>query len=71
VRNTAVGADGTYAIYTGDIAKLQKEGSEFEIAARDAAGNESPKTKGIVKAVEATLTVDEYKIGAESITGKA
>ncbi|PGV15521.1 hypothetical protein COD78_32675, partial [Bacillus cereus] len=50
VRTAAVTEDGTYKIYTGDIAKLQKEGSEFEIAARDAAGNESVRTKGTVLA---------------------
>ncbi|EOO81499.1 hypothetical protein IGY_05830, partial [Bacillus cereus K-5975c] len=40
----------TYTIYTGDIAKLREAGAEFEIAARDADGRESAKTKGIVKA---------------------
>ncbi|MGH0590628.1 Ig-like domain-containing protein, partial [Bacillus mycoides] len=71
VRNASVEADGTYKIYTGDIAKLQKEGAEFEIAARDAAGTESVRTKGIVKALPATLTVNEYQIGTDNITGTA
>ncbi|MGH0590368.1 Ig-like domain-containing protein, partial [Bacillus mycoides] len=52
IRTATVEADGTYKIYTGDIAKLQKEGAEFEIAARDAAGNESARTKGTVLARE-------------------
>ncbi|PGV17217.1 hypothetical protein COD78_31240, partial [Bacillus cereus] len=50
IRTAGVNADGTYSIYTGDVAKLQQEGAKFEIAARDAAGNESVRTKGTVLA---------------------
>ncbi|EOO04997.1 hypothetical protein IAW_05815 [Bacillus cereus str. Schrouff] len=49
-RVAGVGEDGKYTIYTGDIAKLHEVGAEFEVAARDADGRESAKTKGIVKA---------------------
>ncbi|WP_241677774.1 immunoglobulin-like domain-containing protein, partial [Bacillus cereus] len=70
VRTAAVEADGTYKIYTGDIPTLQKEGSVFEIAARNAAGKESEKVKGTVAKVKVNITANEYHLGIDnSITG--
>ncbi|MBC2327115.1 Ig-like domain-containing protein [Listeria booriae] len=60
VRTAAVNADGTYAIYTGDQAKLATAGNTFQISSKDAAGNESPKATGTVVSVLAAPTIATY-----------
>ncbi|PER34843.1 hypothetical protein COL26_31450, partial [Bacillus thuringiensis] len=68
VRTATVDPNGSYAIYTGDIVSLQKIGNTFEIAAIDAEGHESEKTKGTVVGF---ITANEYRLGIDKfVTGK-
>ncbi|MBC2205855.1 Ig-like domain-containing protein [Listeria booriae] len=60
VRTAAVNADGTYAIYTGDQVALTVAGNTFQIASKDAVGNESPKATGTVVSVLAAPTIATY-----------
>ncbi|MBC2161739.1 Ig-like domain-containing protein [Listeria booriae] len=60
IRTAGVNADGTYAIYTGDQAKLATAGNTFQISSKDAAGNESPKATGTVVSVLAAPTIATY-----------
>ncbi|MBC1795875.1 hypothetical protein HCA55_04010 [Listeria booriae] len=60
VRTAAVNADGTYAIYTGDQVALTITGKTFQIASKDAVGNESPKATGTVVSVLAAPTIATY-----------
>ncbi|MBC2147356.1 Ig-like domain-containing protein [Listeria booriae] len=60
VRTAAVNADGTYAIYTGDQVALIETGKTFQIASKDAVGNESPKATGTVVSVLAAPTIVTY-----------
>ncbi|MDT0112079.1 Ig-like domain-containing protein [Listeria booriae] len=60
VRTAAVNADGTYAIYTGDQVALTVVGNTFQIASKDAVGNESPKATGTVVSVLAAPTIATY-----------
>ncbi|MBC2117882.1 Ig-like domain-containing protein [Listeria booriae] len=60
IRTAAVNADGTYAIYTGDQAKLATAGNTFQISSKDAVGNESPKATGTVVSVLAAPTIATY-----------
>ncbi|EJQ43726.1 hypothetical protein IEQ_05054, partial [Bacillus cereus BAG6X1-2] len=53
------------AIYTGDIVALQKEGTVFEIAARDAAGTESQRSKGTVQGKKVDMTAKVFQLGID------
>ncbi|MBC1794020.1 Ig-like domain-containing protein [Listeria booriae] len=60
IRTAGVNADGTYAIYTGDQAKLATAGNTFQVSSKDAVGNESPKATGTVVSVLAAPTIATY-----------
>uniref|UniRef100_UPI001F590846 Ig-like domain-containing protein n=1 Tax=Bacillus cereus group sp. BfR-BA-01354 TaxID=2920317 RepID=UPI001F590846 len=68
VRTAAVDPNGSYSIYTGDIASLQKIGNTFKIVAIDAAGYESETTEGTVIEL---ITADVYRFGIDKfVTGQ-
>ncbi|EAC3456743.1 hypothetical protein ARX99_14320 [Listeria monocytogenes] len=69
VRTANVNANGTYAIYTGDQAKLTTAGSTFQISSKDAAGNESPKATGTVLSVLAAPVIAPYYTSDVYATG--
>ncbi|EOA2660226.1 immunoglobulin-like domain-containing protein [Listeria monocytogenes] len=69
VRTASVNENGTYAIYTGDQAKLTTAGSTFQISSKDAAGNESPKATGTVLSVLAAPVIAPYYTSDVYATG--
>ncbi|PHA05920.1 hypothetical protein COE70_33735, partial [Bacillus cereus] len=71
VRTATVNPNGSYEIYTGDIVSLRTIGNTFEIAAIDANGNESERTKQTVQAKLEAPTVQAYFVSDEAVTGRA
>ncbi|EDN8189252.1 hypothetical protein GSY37_14700 [Listeria monocytogenes] len=69
VRTANVNADGTYAIYTGDQAKLTTAGNTFQISSKDVSGNESPKATGTVLSVLAAPVIAPYYTSDVYATG--
>ncbi|WP_201735656.1 Ig-like domain-containing protein, partial [Carnobacterium maltaromaticum] len=69
VRTAAVNTDGSYSIYTGDQLQLMVAGTTFQISSRDAAGNESLKTIGLVLAALAAPVIAPYHSSDVYTTG--